>query len=137
MLLQKTKILGQKMEEILNKIKLRYEQVTIDAKGSAGGIEFLWNPAKVLTDWWIGMQRILTRRFRLIGQSKWVVILAVYGPHTCADRDLFLKQLTKIRNMHQEHRWILAGDFNLITSREEKRGGISREDPEMERFRDV
>lgn len=39
--------------------------------------------------------------------------------------------------MHQEQRWILAGDFNLITSREEKEGGISREDPEMERFRDV
>jgi len=39
--------------------------------------------------------------------------------------------------MHQEQRWILAGDFNLITSREEKRGGIRREDPEMERFIEV
>ena len=32
MLFQETKILGEKMEEILNKIKPRYEQVTIDAK---------------------------------------------------------------------------------------------------------
>eukprot|EP00253_Pinus_taeda_P003198 PITA_03198 len=39
--------------------------------------------------------------------------------------------------MHQERRWILAGDFNLITSREEKKGRIKREDLEMERFRDV
>lgn len=96
MLLQETKISGQKMEEILNKIKPRYEHVTIDPKGSAGGIAILWNPAEVLADWWIGMPRILMGRFRLIGQSEWVVISAVYGPRTQADRDLFLTQLTKL-----------------------------------------
>ena len=90
MLLQETKIPGQKMEEILNKIKPRYEQVTIDAKGSAGGIIILWNLAEVLTDWWIRIPRILIGRFRLIGKSEWVVISAVYGPHTCVERDLFL-----------------------------------------------
>jgi len=120
------------MDEILNKIKPRYEHVTIDPKGSAGGIAIIWNPAEVLTDWWIGMPRILNGSFRLIGQSEWVVISAVYGPHTRADRDLFLTQLTKLRSLHQKQRWILAGDFNLITSREEKKGGISREDLEME-----
>ena len=39
--------------------------------------------------------------------------------------------------MHQEQRWIITGDFNMITSKGEKKGGISREDPKMERFRDV
>lgn len=39
--------------------------------------------------------------------------------------------------MHQEQRWIIAGDFNITTSKEEKKGGIRREDLEMERFRDV
>jgi len=38
------------MEEIMNKIKLRYEQVTIDPKGSVGGIAILWNPVEVLAD---------------------------------------------------------------------------------------
>lgn len=84
------------MDEILNKIKPRYKHVTIDPKGSAGGIAILWNPAEVLIDWWIGMPRILTGSFRLIGQSEWVVISAIYGPHTRADRDLFLTQLTKL-----------------------------------------
>lgn len=32
--------------------------------------------------------------------------------------------------------WIIARDFNMKTSKEEKKGGIQREDPEMERFRD-
>lgn len=46
MLLQETKISGQKMVEILNKIKPRYEQVTIDAEGSEGGIAVIWNPTE-------------------------------------------------------------------------------------------
>lgn len=125
------------MDEILNKMKPRYEDFIIDPKGSAGGIAILWNPYKVLTDWWIVMPRILTESFTLIGKSEWVVILAVYGSHTQADRDLFLTQLIKHRSLHQKHRWILAGDFNLIASWEEKKGGISREDLEMERFKEV
>ena len=109
------------MDEILNKIKPRYEHVTIDPKGSAGGIDILRNPTEVLTDRWIGMPRILTGSFRLIGQSEWAVISAVYGPHTRADRDLFLAQSTKLRSLHQEQRWIMAGDFNLIASKKRKK----------------
>jgi len=125
------------MEDILNKISPRYEKVTIDAKGSAGGIAAIWNPVEVLSYWWIGMPRILTGRFRLIGQSEWVVLSIVYGPHTLVDRGLFLSHLQKLKNMHQEQRWIIVGDFNMITYKEEKKGGLRREDLEMERFRDV
>ena len=73
------------MEEILNKIKPRYEKVTIDAKGSMGGITVICNPAELRTDWWIRMPRVLTGKLRLIGQSEWVLVLAVYGPHTLVD----------------------------------------------------
>lgn len=118
------------MEEILNKINPRYEQVTIDAKGSVGGILVIWNRAEILSDWWIGMPRILTSRFRLIGQSEWVAVPVVYGTHTPVDQGQFLSHLKKIKNMHQEQRWIIVVDFNTITSKEEKKGGINREDLE-------
>lgn len=39
--------------------------------------------------------------------------------------------------MHQEQMRIMAGDFNMTTSKEEKKGGIQREAPEMERFIDL
>eukprot|EP00253_Pinus_taeda_P021277 PITA_21277 len=126
MLIQETKISGQKMEEILNKIKPRYEQVTIDGKGSAGGIVVIRNPTEVISEWWIGMPRILTGRFRHIGESEWVAVSAVYGPHTQVDRGLFLSHLEKLKNFHQEQIWIIIGDFNLITSREEKKCGESK-----------
>jgi len=78
------------MEEILNKIKPKYEQVTVDAKGSAGGIVVIWNLAEVTTDWWIGIPRILTRKFRVIRQSEWFLVSTIYGPHTLVDRGRFL-----------------------------------------------
>jgi len=51
MLLHETKILGRKMEEIINKIKPKYECMTIDAKGSVGGIAILWNPIEITADY--------------------------------------------------------------------------------------
>jgi len=60
MLLQKTKITGEKLEEIMRKMKPRYEAVAIYAKGIAGGIAILWNPVEVKEYYWIGMQHILT-----------------------------------------------------------------------------
>lgn len=67
--------------------------MTIDANGSAGGIKILWNPAEITVDYWIGMKRILTMKFRLIGNREWFLVLAVYGPHTPAERGSFLLQL--------------------------------------------
>lgn len=48
MLLQQTKILERKMDEIPNKIKSKYECMSIDVKGSAGGIAILWNPVEII-----------------------------------------------------------------------------------------
>lgn len=39
--------------------------------------------------------------------------------------------------MHEEKLWLLAGDFNLITSLEEKKGGMRREELEIEKFSDI
>lgn len=55
MLLQETKVIGWKLDEILSKLKPRYEGMAIDARGTAGGIEIVWNLEEVIVDYWIGM----------------------------------------------------------------------------------
>lgn len=111
--------------------------MTIDTKGSTGGITILWNPVEILADYWIGMKRILMGKFRLIGNREWFVVSAVYGPHTLAERGSFLIQLQQLENLHKEKLWLIVGDFNMKTSKDEKKGGLQREEPEMERFRDL
>jgi len=125
------------MEDILSKIKPKYECMTIDAKGSAGGIAILWNPAQITVDYWVGMKRILTGWFCLIGNREWFLVSAVYGPHIPVEKWNFLQQIQKLGKLHDEKFWLIAGDFNLTTSTKEKIEGLQREESEMERFRDL
>jgi len=32
---------------------------------------------------------------------------------------------------------LIAGDFNMTTSKDKKKGGLQREEPEMERFKEL
>lgn len=137
MLLQETKITGAKMEEILKKIKPSYEIMTLDSKGSARSIAILWNPAEVMVDLWIGMRRILSRRFRMVGHKDWFLVSVVYGPHIPIEREAFLTQLLRLGSLHTKKLWVIAGDFNMITTTIEKKGGLQREDVNMERFRET
>jgi len=66
MLLEETKIIGGRMEDIPRKLKPRYECMAIDAKGSAGGIAILWNPVEITMDYWVGVKRTLMGQFHLI-----------------------------------------------------------------------
>ena len=49
----------------------------------------------------------------------------------------FLQQIKKLGKLHNEKFWLIAEDFNLTTSKEEERGGLQREELEMEKFRDL
>lgn len=53
------------------------------------------------------------------------------------EREAFLTHLQRLGNMHTEKLWVIAGDFNMITSTEEKKGGLKRGDADMERFRET
>ena len=83
------------------------------------------------------MKRILSGRFRLIGHKDWLLVLAVYGPHITVERGNFLLQTQQLGNMHIEKLWVIAGDFNMKTSKEEKKGVLQQEKLDMERFRET
>lgn len=88
------------MEEILKKIKPTYKCMALDEKGSTGGIAIFWNPTEVTADHWIGMKRILSGRFRLIGHRHWFLVSVVYGPHIIVEREAFPTHLQRSGNMH-------------------------------------
>lgn len=137
MLLQETKITVEKMEEILKKFKPYYESMTLDSKGSAGGIAILWNSVEVMVDLWIGMRRILSGRSRMIGHKDGFLVSTVYGLHISIETEAFLIQLLRLGNLHTEKLWVIAEDFNMITTTMEKKGGLQQEDVDMERFRET
>eukprot|EP00253_Pinus_taeda_P009203 PITA_09203 len=134
---EETKISVQQIEEIIDKNKLLYEVMGQDAIGSAGGIAILWNPNDIILDSWTSMSRILTGLGRIVGTKEQVVISGVYGPPSPGEKENFLNSMKIILRLYSEAAWIIGGDFNLIKSLEEKKGGIRKRDHFMDKFNEL
>ena len=80
MLLQETKVSGQKLQSIMQSFKMKYEVMAIDYVGTSGGIAILWNVVETSAEGWIGFPRILTATFHQIGSEDRIPISAIYGP---------------------------------------------------------
>jgi len=137
MILQETKISVQQLEGIISNSKLQYKVMGQDAIESAGGIAILWNPNEIIFEDWTSMTRILIGMGRIVGTKERVVISGVYGPHIPGERENFIKNMQVIQRLYSETAWIVGGDFNLIRSLEEKKGGIRKPDQYMEMFNDM
>eukprot|EP00253_Pinus_taeda_P013029 PITA_13029 len=134
MILQETKISVHQIEKLIDRYKMHYEVMGQDAIGSAGGIAILWNPDDIILDSWTSMRGILTGLGRIVGTREQVVISGVYGPSSPGEKENFLNYIQSIRRIYSDVDWIIGGDFNLIRSLEEKKGGIRKSDSLMGRF---
>lgn len=136
-IIQEMKITMQQMVRIIKKLKIQYEVMGQDAIGTAGGLTIMWNPEELIFENWTSLPRILTSSCRVIGSAERVLITRVYGPHTRGDREIFIKNVKEARGLYPEMPWIIGGDFNLIRTLDEKKGGIRRTDQFMDMFNDI
>jgi exonuclease III len=123
LLLQETKCAGIEANITIQRCWKQAQYVEVDANGAAGGFAILWNPTTVLLDNFFTSKWTITASFRLIGSNKQGYITNVYGPPRPGDKEAFLQHLEWIAEHLGTQRWILGGDFNMITGLEEKKGG--------------
>jgi hypothetical protein len=97
--------------------------VAIDAIGTAGGLAVLWNTNAVLLENFITTRWSITADYRLIGSNRPGTLTNVYGPASPRDKQIFLRSLHYIASLAQNKNWITGGDFKIIHSLTEKRGG--------------
>ena len=64
-------------------------------------------------------------RFHVLGTTVKGVITNVYGPFQMTHKQAFLDELQSLKEWVGMDHWIIGGDFKLIRSLEEKKGGIS------------
>ena len=101
------------------------------------GLGILWDPNRVSLGGFQGNQCFISTDFKVIGFSVEGVVTNVYGPHNVGENRDFIKSLRKIQERLGSKHWVLGGEFNLITSLEEKKGGRCRLEEECETFRDT
>jgi len=122
-LLQETKCTSEDFDRLLPYCWKQGGVVSIDATGTAGGLAILWNTNAVLLENFRTTRWSITEDYRLIDSNKPEHLTSVNGPATPRDKQAFLRSLSYLSSLTQYNRWIVGGDFNIIRSLEEKKGG--------------
>ena len=113
-----------KIREIYTKWLIKYEYLEVKANKSAGGILALWDPQKFGILDVEASKNYLSVVCQAVGDKEIYMITNVYGPQKQADKPKLLTSLEELRARHPIFPWIVAGDFNMIKSLSEKKGGI-------------
>lgn len=114
--IQETKCSMDKIREIHNKWLIKYEHLQVQGNNSTGGILTLWDPQKFGIFNVEASRNYLSLVCNLIDDKETYMITNVYGPQKKANKLKFLTSLEGLRGRHPNAPWIVAGDFNTITS---------------------
>jgi exonuclease III len=135
--LQETKCSSEDMDKLISKCWKQGQAMSIDAIGTAGGLSIMWNTNAIILENFSATKWAITADYRLIGSSKPRHLTNVYGPASPRDKQAFLRSLGHASSHAHDKNWIVGGDFNIIRSLEEKRGGSRRLDRESDDFNNL
>ena len=121
--LQETKCSANQLQDIGKKIWKGSEGMGIDVRGQVGGLGILWDPSKVSMFGFNGNRRFISTYIGVIDFLVMGILTNVYGPHIPREKMSFIDSLRRIHEWTEGKHWILGGDFNLIISLEENKGG--------------
>jgi exonuclease III len=109
----------------------------VGARNSSGGVACFWNPRKFLPLWWISSRSSISLVASCLDTGERCLLSNIYAPTDISGKSNLWAHISYIRVLNPFLPWILAGDFNSITSLDEKRGGIARLDPSAHLLRDM
>jgi hypothetical protein len=76
----------------------------------------------------------LSINMQIIGNMEVILCTNVYGPQMLEEKRRILLDLENLKARSGNLDWILAGDFNIIMTLAEKKGGTRRLDRDAEDF---
>lgn len=132
--IQEMKCTIDRIEAINKQHWRKYKMVAIEDHQRSGGILTLWNPQILNLIAAEATRYTLMVRMQIIGNTEEILCTNVYGPHRLEEKKGMIRELEDIKGRATNLHWILAGDFNIITSLAEKKGGTRRLDRDAEEF---
>jgi exonuclease III len=132
--IQETKCTLDRMEIISKKQWSKYKISVVEIQQMAGGILTLWNPHSENLLEAKARRHTLFVNMQIIGNTTEILYTNVYGPQVMEEKKRMLLDLENLRDQTSNLHWILVGDFNIITTLTEKKGGTKRLDRDVEEF---
>lgn len=124
--LQETKCNSTVLEAILIIIWPGCRSVSVDASRASGGLSILWNPQVYYLEDFNASHYVIQATFHLIGTNIHGHLSNVYFPQELQNKMDLLETLSVLNSVRRYPLWLCGGDFNMISSLEERSGGRLR-----------
>eukprot|EP00253_Pinus_taeda_P004868 PITA_04868 len=124
--LQETKCNRALIEKLRVKLGRNFEVLEIESKGREGGLATFWDTRRYQILTAEASNNYLALEVQPTGNSTSFLCINVYSPQKLEDKISFLASLTNFIERHPNAKFILGGDFNMITSLLEKKGGLRK-----------
>lgn len=134
--LQETKCNKILTEKLRLKLGRNFEVLEIESKGREGGLATFWDTRKYQLVAAEASKNYLAMEMLIIGNSFSFLCINIYGPQRLDDKLVFLDSLKNLIARHPQANLILGGDFNMITSLMEKKGGLRKLNRDGEYFKE-
>eukprot|EP00253_Pinus_taeda_P027218 PITA_27218 len=121
---------------ILSKAWPGCRSVAVDATGASGGLAIAWNTQAIFLTDFHASHHLIQAAFHILGTNIHGNLSNVYFPQDAGSKKALLNTIEALSRNRQHPLWIAVGDFNMITKIEDKIGGRSRLEPEVDRFKD-
>ena len=86
---------------------------------------------------WRAIHFSLMEEFKILGSGITGTVVNTYGPSSFPRKHAFVHHLRWLDALAKEGRWIVGGDFNLITTLRENKWGRRVLDKYQEEFREI
>ena len=134
-LIQETKLNrdeGMKLSQKLGRWKSELQH----SQGASGGLGIIWNPRQISTELLSSQANWMGARINSSKTDLKIIIINVYGPTPTADKLAVWKEISAFIKTLPPEIIIIGGDFNAISSKEEKQGGNTQACKSMGDFKE-
>ena len=135
--IQETKLSIEGLANCASRIWPQGSWQGVGALNSLGGVACFWDPRKVSPLWWISSQFSISLVASNFETGERFFLSNIYAPTDFLGKSYLWTHISFIRSLDPFIPWIMAGDFNAITSLEEKQGGLARLDPSSNLLRSM
>eukprot|EP00253_Pinus_taeda_P010319 PITA_10319 len=134
MFLQETKCNSPNIISLGKKLGTHMEIIDIESQGREGGLATIWDARYIQMLSSEANKHFLVTVFQPIGNSNAFLCINVYSPQKLEDKLSFLDNLHNIIRRYPSSKCIFGGDFNMITTLLEKKGGLRKLGRDAEAF---
>eukprot|EP00253_Pinus_taeda_P001472 PITA_01472 len=134
MFLQETKCSSPNITNLCRKLGGHMEVLEIESQGREGCLATIWDSRNIQFLSAEAKNHFMANVFQPIGNSDSFLCVNIYSPQKLEDKLSFLDTLHKIIRRYPSSKCILGGDFNMITTLLEKKGGLRKLSIDVEAF---